>query len=126
CERREGEWTDHGDDPPADTQVRVDHVVQEALNRVQRVGQTKPRREHPQQDRQEEDADEDVDEVLHGADRVEDQRGRVRVRCAFSYVCCWTPPRWRSWARCSALTSTFRGVSRNTLSATRCIPPSRA
>ena len=36
------------------------------------------------------------------------------------------PPRSRSRARSSAETSTFRGVSRKTLSATRCIPPSSA
>ena len=44
----------------------------------------------------------------------------------FRYAWLKKPPRSSMRARSSAETSTLRGVSRKTLSATRCMPPSSA
>src|SRR5581483_5194876 len=110
-------------DPPPEPEVRLADVVEEPLNGSQRVRQLHPRREHVREDRQDVDADEDVHEQLDLGYGVEHHPAHLRARRAVSYAWLKKPPRSSSWARCSAETSTFRGVSRKTLSATRCMPP---
>ena len=52
--------------------------------------------------------------------------GRPPAQAARAYAWLKKPPRSSRRARSSALTSTFWGVRRKTLSATRCMPPSSA
>src|SRR5207253_2151425 len=88
-------------------------------------------REDVRQDGQDVDRDEDVDERLDRADRVEHHAAPFVASVTFPtslvtdcyYAWLKKPPRSNIAARCSAETSTLRGVSRKTLSATRCMPP---
>src|SRR5919109_2866160 len=124
-------------DAPEEAQVRVAHVVEETLDPVQpgRVRQRDPGGQDVDEDDQDVDVDEDVHEAPHRVDGVVEQTKRgdicahqsgIRPRAAASYAWLKKPPRSSRRARSSAETSTFRGISRNTLSATRCMPPSSA
>src|ERR671934_2593992 len=134
---RQIERADLRQDAPEDAQVRVAHVVEEPLHPVEprRVRQRDPRGQDVDEDDQDVDVDEDVHEAPHRVDGVEEQtnygdlcahKREVRPGGGASYAWLKKPPRSSRRARSSADTSTFRGVSRNTLSATRCMPPSRA
>src|SRR5918911_1047889 len=136
-DRREVERPERRQDAAEEAQVRVAHVVEEPLHPAERrrVRQRDPRGQDVHEDDQDVDVDEDVDEALHRVDGVEEQTERgdlcahqkgVRLDAAPSYAWLKKPPRSRRRARSSAETSTFCGVSRNTLSATRCMPPFRA
>src|SRR6266850_6145312 len=111
---------------PPQAQVRIANVVKEALHRPQRVGQLHPRRDDVREDRQDVNAHEDVHEQLDLGDGVEHHGRSLRVHGCFSYAWLKKPPRSSNAARCSADTSTLRGVRRKTLSATRCMPPFNA
>src|SRR5215212_4786321 len=134
--RREIERPNRRDEPPEQAQVRVDDVVEERLDPVEphRVRQADPGHDDVRQDQEDVDADEDVHEALDGGDRVAEQhclwhrahQTGVRRGQRGSYAWLKKPPRSSRRARSSALTSTLRGVSRKTLSATRCMPPSSA
>src|SRR5712691_1374636 len=131
--RRKVERAERRQDPPEDPQVRIADVVEETLDAVQprRVGQPDPGRDDVREDEQRVDADEDVDEALDPRDGIQQQYAhqdcvRAGRRESSPYAWLKKPPRSSQRARSSALTSTFRGVSRNTLSATRCMPPSSA
>src|SRR3954449_13070172 len=123
-------------DPPEQPQVGLGDVVEEALDPVQpgRVRQPQPARDDVREEHERVDGREDPDEVLRRGDRVREQaeggspahQGAVRRLPDVSYAWLKKPPRSIIRARSSAETSTLRGVSRNTLSAIRCIPPSRA
>src|SRR5215212_7831873 len=134
--RREIERPERRNEAPEHAQVRVDDVVEERLDPVQphRVRQPDPGHDDERQDQEDVDADEDVDEALDRRDRVCEQRcvrhrahqTGVRRGRRGSYAWLKKPPRSMRRARSSALTSTLRGVSRKTLSAIRCMPPSSA
>src|SRR2546429_6730494 len=121
-------------------QIGIADVVQETLDPVQphRVREPHPRRDDESEDQQRVDVDENPQEALdvvddvveqaeHGAAAHTAQFGITRA-CPCPAPQAWLkkPPRSSKLARSSAETSTFRGVSRKTLSATRCIPPSSA
>src|SRR4051812_38361712 len=110
---------------------------------MERIGQPDPRRDHIREDQQDVDVDEDIDEALQRRRRVgkHDHAGadiahdawilrNLRDPCgtAVERVQAWLkkPPLSIMRARSSADTSTLRGVSRKTLSATRCMLPSSA
>ena len=113
-------------------------VVEEPLDPVEpdRVRQPDPGHDDVRQDQEHVDADEDVHEALDASTaclRAAPKRGCVAHReslrrsaagsWAQAYAWLKKPPRSSRRARSSAETSTFRGVRRKTLSATRCIPP---
>src|ERR671929_287533 len=136
-DRREVERPQRRQDAAEEAQVRVAHVVQEPLHPAQRrrVRQRDPRGQDVHEDDQDVDVDEDVDEALDRVHGVEEQtesgdlrahQQEVRAGGVASYAWLKKPPRSSRRARSSAETSTFRGVSRKTLSATRCMPPLRA
>src|ERR671934_2785460 len=133
-DRREVERPERRQDAAEEAQVRVAHVVEEPLHPAQRrrVRQRDPRGQDVHEDDQDVDVDEDVDEALDRVHGVEEQtesgdlrahQEGVRPGAAASYAWLKKPPRSSRRARSSAETSTFRGVSRKTLSATRCMPP---
>src|ERR687886_2094125 len=133
-DRREVERPERRQDAAEEAQVRVAHVVEESLHPAhrRRVRQRDPRGQDVHEDDQDVDVDEDVDEALHRVHGVEEQtesgdlrahQEGVRAGPVASYAWLKKPPRSSRRARSSAETSTFRGVSRNTLSATRCMPP---
>src|ERR671937_1572815 len=136
-DRREVERAERRQDAAEEAQVRVAHVVEEPLHPAERrrVRQRNPRGQDVDEDHEHVHVDEDVHEALHRVDGVEEQTERgdlcahqreVRPGSAASYAWLKKPPRSSRRARSSAETSTFCGVSRNTLSATRCMPPFRA
>src|SRR6478752_5841672 len=112
-------------DATPEPDIRLADIVEEPLHRSKRVRQLDPRRQDVEKDRERVHADENVEKMLDGCDCVEQHHGPrlLRAETRVSYAWLKNPPRSSSAARCSADTSTFRGVSRNTLSATRCIPP---
>jgi hypothetical protein len=63
------------DEAPEDPQVRVDHVVEEALDPVERdvVGERDPGRDDVGDDADQVDEVQDVDEVPHGVDGGREQ-----------------------------------------------------
>src|SRR3954453_2229262 len=125
--RRQVDRAGHRQDSAPKPEVRLADVVEEPLHRPERVRQLDPRRQDVQEDDEHVDAYEDAQEPLDLADCVEQEHWRLlRGAQRVSYAWLKKPPRSSSCARCSADTSTFRGVRRNTLSATRCMPPSRA
>src|ERR687883_1148202 len=136
-DRGEVERPERRQDAAEEAQVRVAHVVEEPLHPAQRgrVRQRDPRGQDVHEDDQDVDVEEDVDEALDRVHGVEEQtesgdlrahQEGVRPAAVASYAWLKKPPRSSRRARSSAETSTFRGVSRNTLSATRCMPPFRA
>src|ERR671939_1437350 len=133
-DRRDVERPERRQDAAEEAQVRVAHVVEEPLHPAQRrrVRQRDPRGQAVHGDDQDVDVDEDVDEALNRVHGVEEQtesgdlrahQKGVRPDAVASYAWLKKPPRSSRRARSSAETSTFRGVRRNTLSATRCMPP---
>src|SRR5262249_51287979 len=110
-------------DVPPGPQIRLTQVVQEPLHGSQRVRELHPGRQDVRQDRQHVNAHEDVHEQLDFGNGVEHHGRPLLVSGCFSYAWLKKPPRSNKAARCSADTSTFRGVRRKTLSATRCMPP---
>src|ERR671937_489075 len=133
-DRREVERPERRQDAAEEAQVRIAHVVEEPLHPAERrrVRQRNPRGQDVDEDHEHVHVDEDVHEALHRVDGVEEQTERgdlcahqreVRPGSAASYAWLKKPPRSSRRARSSAETSTFCGVSRNTLSATRCMPP---
>src|ERR671922_1119468 len=136
-DRREVERSELRHDATEEAQVRVAHVVEESLDPVEprRARQRDPGGQDVDEDDQGVDVDEDVHEAPHRVDGVEEQthygdlcahQREVRPGVAASYAWLKKPPRSSRRARSSAETSTFRGVSRKTLSATRCMPPFKA
>src|SRR5205085_9988706 len=98
------------EDAPPESYVRLAQVTEEPLHRPQRVRQLHPGREDVRQDRQDVNAYEDVHEQLDFGDGVEHHGLSVRASVGFSYAWLKNPPRSSSAARCSAETSTLRGV----------------
>src|ERR671937_2160520 len=132
--RREVERPERRQDAAEEAQVRVAHVVEEPLHPAQRgrVRQRDPGGQDVDEDDDHVDVDEDVHELLRLVDGIEEQtehgdlcahQREVRLRAVASYAWLKKPPRSSRRDRSSAETSTFRGVSRDTLSATRCMPP---
>src|SRR5581483_3988432 len=123
-------------DATEEPDVRLAHVVEEALEPREpgRIRQPHPARQDVQEDDERVDGRERPDEAVRLVDRVRTQGEAgcrahpkaLRRRGDFSYAWLKKPPRSSIRARSSADTSTLRGVSRNTLSATRCMPPSSA
>src|SRR3954470_19802252 len=128
--RREIDRAHRRQQPPEQPQVGFGDVVEKPLDPVQpgRIRQAEPAREDVREDHEHVDDRKDPDESLRRGDGVRKQAHLWAVRRAvgFSYAWLKKPPRSINRARSSAETSTFRGVSRNTLSAIRCIPPSSA
>src|SRR5918994_461707 len=125
--RRQVERTERRQEAAKDPQVRVADVVEEPLHAVEPrpVGEPDPRREDVREQQEQVHPQKDVDEVR---ERVAHERPFAALRPfpTRSYAWLKKPPRSSIRARSSADTSTLRGVNRKTLSATRCIPPSRA
>src|SRR6266516_6690447 len=137
--RREIQRTDRRDEPPEKPNVGLAHVVEETLDPVQpgRVGQPHPTRQYVREDQDRVDPDKYTDELLDARDRVGEhvETGGCHAhgsgfgsRAGIPRIYAWLkkPPPSNRRARSSAETSTLRGVRRKTLSATRCMPPSRA
>src|SRR5262249_25667929 len=133
--RREVDRSRRREEPTEDAEVRLTDVVEEALDPVERrrIWQPQPARQDVDEDHEPVEPDEDVDERLDARDRVGKQHergwpahsGLVRGLETFSYA--WLKkPRSSIRALSSADSSTSLGVSRKTLSAIRCIPPSSA
>src|SRR6187401_2005913 len=114
---RQVERPDRWNEAPEDAQVRVADVVEEPLYAVQPrlVRQPDPRREDVREQEQHVHPEKDIDERDDGVAHAP----FLRAAGTLSYAWLKKPPRSSMRARSSAETSTLRGVSRKTLSATR-------